>query len=99
MALSLLQDKAILANGTASFSDVYADLITRVGTKTHELEINKEAQKLLLEHVTAKRESVSGVNMDEEAANLVRYQKLFQANAQLIAVSQKMLDVLMASFR
>ncbi|MDH5777367.1 MAG: hypothetical protein OEZ33_04080, partial [Gammaproteobacteria bacterium] len=45
------------------------------------------------------RESISGVNMDEEAANLVRYQKLFQANAQIIAVSQKMLDVLMAAFR
>lgn len=99
VALSLLQDKPILANGTSSFSDVYADLITRVGTKTHELEINNKAQKLLLEHVVAKRESVSGVNMDEEAANLVRYQKLFQANAQIIAVSQKLLDVLMASFR
>ncbi len=99
VALSLLQDKAILANGTSSFTDVYSDLITRIGTKTHELEINKKAQNLLLQHVTAKRESVSGVNMDEEAANLVRYQKLFQANAQIIAVSQKMLDVLMASFR
>lgn len=99
LALSMLQEKPVLANGTSSFSDVYADLITRVGTKTHELEINKNAQKLLLEHVKAKRESISGVNMDEEAANLVRYQKLFQANAQIIAVSQKMLDVLMASFR
>jgi len=99
IALSRLQDKPILANGTSSFSDVYADLITRIGTKTHELEINKKAQKLLLNQVVAKRESVSGVNMDEEAANLVRYQKLFQANAQIIAVSQKMLDVLMASFR
>ncbi|MDH5446324.1 MAG: flagellar hook-associated protein FlgK [Gammaproteobacteria bacterium] len=97
--LSRLQDKPILANGTASFTDVYADLITRVGTKTHELEINKKAQKLLLDHVVGKKESNSGVNMDEEAANLVRYQKLFQANAQIIAVSQKMLDVLMASFR
>lgn len=99
IALSLLQDKPILANGTSSFTDVYADLITRIGTKTHELEINKKAQKLLLDHVIAKKESNSGVNLDEEAANLVRYQKLFQANAQIIAVSQKMLDVLMASFR
>lgn len=99
IALSALQDKAILEKGTASFSDVYADLITRIGTKTHELEVNKKAQKLLLQHVQAKRESISGVNMDEEAANLVRYQKLFQANAQIIAVSQKLLDVLMASFR
>ena len=99
IALSMLQDKAILENGTSSFTDVYADLITRVGTTTHELEMNKTAQSLLLKHVLAKRESVSGVNMDEEAANLVRYQKLFQANAQIIAVSQKMLDVLMATFR
>ncbi|MDH5408357.1 MAG: flagellar hook-associated protein FlgK [Gammaproteobacteria bacterium] len=99
VALSMLQEKAVLENGTSSFSDVYADLITRIGTKTHELEINKKAQKLLLQHVVDKRESISGVNMDEEAANLVRYQKLFQANAQIIAVSQKMLDVLMAAFR
>jgi len=99
IALSMLQEKPILANGTSSFSDVYADLITRIGTKTHELEINNKAQTLLLAQVVSKRESVSGVNMDEEAANLVRYQKLFQANAQIIAVSQKMLDVLMAAFR
>lgn len=99
VALSMLQEKPVLASGTSSFSDVYADLITRIGTKTHELEINKKAQSLLLNQVESKRESISGVNMDEEAANLVRYQKLFQANAQIIAVSQKMLDVLMAAFR
>lgn len=51
IALSMLQEKAVLEKGTASFTDVYADLITRIGTKTHELEINKKAQKLLLEHV------------------------------------------------
>ncbi|MDH5181381.1 MAG: flagellar hook-associated protein FlgK [Gammaproteobacteria bacterium] len=99
VALSMLQEEAVLEKGTSSFTDVYADLITRVGTKTHELEINKNAQKLLLNQIVAKRESISGVNMDEEAANLVRFQKLFQANAQIISVSQKMLDVLMAAFR
>ena len=96
--LARLQDKATLSRGTADFSQVYSQLVSRVGARTHELEINHKAQSVLLDHAISRREEVSGVNMDEEAANLVRYQKLYQANAQVISVAKNIFDTLIATF-
>ncbi len=98
LEMAHLQDKPTLNNSTANFSEVYSQLVSRVGAKTHELEINHKAQDVLLENAIARREEVSGVNMDEEAANLIRYQNLYQANAQVIAVAKNLFDTLIATF-
>jgi len=68
-------------------------------SKTHELEINADAQNKLLTQAKERQESISGVNLDEEAANMLRYQNLYQANAQVIATANKLLDTLLNSFR
>ena len=99
VALAKLQDLEILANETASYSQSYSQMVSRVGSKTHELEVNKDAQELLLNQSIDRKEAVSGVNLDEEAANMVKYQKLYQANAQGIATSNKLLDELLNAFR
>ncbi|MDH5571155.1 MAG: flagellar hook-associated protein FlgK [Gammaproteobacteria bacterium] len=99
VSLSSLQDKAVLADSTASYTQAYSQLISRVGSKTHELDVNRNAQKLLLDQAIDRRESISGVNLDEEAANMVRYQNLYQANAQVVATANKMLDELINAFR
>ncbi|MFO7604008.1 MAG: flagellar hook-associated protein FlgK [Gammaproteobacteria bacterium] len=99
LRLASLQDKPTLANGTSNYSQVYAQLVSRVGSKTHELEVNSKAQKLLLDQATERRESISGVNLDEEAANMIRFQNLYQANAQVLATANKMFDVLIGAFR
>ncbi len=97
--LAALQDAPVLANGTTDYSQAYSQLVSRVGSKTHELDVNGKAQKLLLDQAIERKEAVSGVNLDEEAANLIRYQNLYQANAQVISVANKMLETLMNSFR
>jgi len=99
LELAGLENRPTLSNGTANFTDVYSDLVTSIGAKAHELEINYDAQSLLLEHAKDRREAISGVNTDEEAVNLIRYQKLYQANAQAVAVANKMMDVLLSAFR
>ncbi|MCW9023761.1 MAG: flagellar hook-associated protein FlgK [Gammaproteobacteria bacterium] len=99
VSLSKLQDMAILANKTASYSQSYAQMISRVGSKTHELEVNRDAQQLLLNQSVERKEAISGVNLDEEAANMVKYQNLYQANAQVIATANDMLEELMNAFR
>ncbi len=99
LQLASLQDKPTLANGTSNYSQIYSQLVSRVGSKTHELEVNSKAQKLLLDQATERRESISGVNMDEEAANMLRFQKLYQANAQAMASANKMFEALIAAFR
>ena len=99
LQLASLQEKPTLANGTSNYSQIYSQLVSRVGSKTHELEVNSKAQKLLLDQAIERRESISGVNLDEEAANMIRYQNLYQANAQVMATAKKMFDTLIATFR
>lgn len=99
LQLASLQDKPTLANGTSNYSEIYSQLVSRVGSKTHELEVNSKAQKLLLDQAMERRESISGVNLDEEAANMIRYQNLYQANAQVMATANKMFETLIATFR
>ena len=99
VSLAGLQDERLLANKTGTYTQIYAQLVSRVGSKTHELDTSSKAQQLLLQQADQRRESISGVNMDEEAADLVRYQQLYKANAQVIATAKELFDTLMQTFR
>ena len=58
-----------------SFGQGYGRLVEEIGTKSNLSKINTEASKSLLEQTKALRDSVSGVNLDEEAANLILFQQ------------------------
>lgn len=99
VSLASLQSKRLLEDATATYTQVYSRLVSRVGSRTHELDTSSKAQQLLLQQAVERRESISGVNMDEEAADLVRYQQLYKANAQVIATAKELFDTLMRAFR
>jgi len=99
LALAQLQTKPTLMGGTADYTQTYGQLVSRVGSTTHELGLNKKAQSLLLDQAIESREAISGVNLDEEAAELIRYQNLYQANAQVIAAAKQTFQVLLDAFR
>lgn len=99
LALAGLQSERLLAGGTASLEGSYNTLISEVGTRTRQAQIASEAQGRLLGEARAQRESVSGVNLDEEAANLLRYQQAYQAAAQVIAVTNTLFDTLLGAVR
>lgn len=99
LELGSLQSKPTLENGTANYNEVYSQLVSRVGSKTHELDVNREAQGILYEQAKAQREVVSGVNLDEEAADLVRHQQAYQANAEVISAASEMFDTLIDVLR
>lgn len=99
LALANLQTKPTLMNGTSDYAQTYGQLVSRVGSLAHELQINEKAQHLLLNRTTAEREETSGVNLDEEAANMIKFQKLYQANARVIATMHQNFQVLMDAFR
>jgi flagellar hook-associated protein 1 FlgK len=71
-------------------------LVSANGNKTREIKVNGAAQQALLEQASAARESLSGVNLDEEAANLLRFQQAYQASAKVIDIGSKLFDVLLA---
>ncbi|HUL10793.1 MAG TPA: flagellar hook-associated protein FlgK [Methylococcaceae bacterium] len=99
LALAALQTAPKLLNGKASYQDAYTAIVGDVGSLTHAAEINSTAQKNLLDNATQQRDSVSGVNLDEEAANLVKFQQSYQAAAQLITVVNSTFDALIGAVR
>ena len=99
LELGELQRRPTLDNGTSNYNEVYSQLVSRIGSKTHELDVNKEAQNILYEQAKLQREAVSGVNLDEEAADLVRFQKAYEANAQVIGAASEMFDTLIGVLR
>ncbi len=89
-ALAALDDKTI--------PDFYAALVAQLGQHARSASTGQENQQIILQNLQAEREAVSGVNMDEEMANLLRYQRSYQAAAQLVAVMDSAIADLIAAF-
>ncbi len=105
LAMAALQSQNTLlgttggSGPTATFQEVYAQLVSDVGTKTYYSEVNLQSSSSLLEHHEMELSALSGVNLDEEAANLVRYQQAYQAAAQTISVARTLFDSLISAVR
>lgn len=84
---------------TATLQETYGQLVSGVGAKTHQAEINFQATDGLVERHKNALLSVSGVNLDEEAANLIKFQQAYQAAAQVITVANTLFDTLLAAVR
>jgi flagellar hook-associated protein 1 FlgK len=97
--LSDLETALSMSGGTASFQDVYGTVVTDVGRKTQSAESNGLAQRGLLDQTIASKDNVSGVSLDEEAANLIKYQQAYQAASQVILTSRTIFDTLLGAFR
>lgn len=77
---------------TASYQSAYAQIVSTVGSKTHEVDAIGAAQQGLADQATQTLQSASGVNLDEEAANLLRYQQAYQASAKILEVAGRVFD-------
>src|SRR5690606_37213469 len=92
-----LETKATIEGGSLSLSGGYSRLVETVGTKSNLASINTSAGKSLLEQTQNMRDSVSGVNLDEEAANLIKFEQMYNANARVISVARDLFDTLLNS--
>jgi flagellar hook-associated protein 1 FlgK len=99
LKLAALQLDDTLKGNTVSYQELYGQMVVDIGTKTNQAEINSKAQQGLLDQATAAREAKSGVNLDEEAANLVKYQQLYQASARIISVADTTFQSILSIFR
>jgi flagellar hook-associated protein 1 FlgK len=82
-----------------SFTDGYGDLVERVGTLTAQARQDSEATGAILKQATDNRDSLSAVNLDEEAANLIKFEQYYNASAQVIQVARSLFDTLINTFR
>lgn len=90
---------SLFIEGSSNYQEAYGLMVGQVGAVTRQAKINASSQNQLLSSVQSRRDSISGVNLDEEAVNLVRYQQAFQAAAQVISVSERLFDSLLNSVR
>jgi len=99
LLLSGLQLNQELLNGSASYQDAYGELVASVGSRTRQSQVSSAALTVLLDQTIEARESMSGVNLDEEAANLLKFQQSYAAAARMISVSDNLFQSLLNAFR
>lgn len=97
--LSDVQKNKMFELGSETLFDRYSGLIASVGSKTYQARINSETADMLHKQAVDFRDSESGVNLDEEAANILRFQQAYQATGQLLTVASQLIDVLFAAMR
>ena len=95
LMLAGLQTANVMANGSTSYQGAYSQIVSDIGNKTRELEVTSKAQASMLEQTIETQQSLSGVNMDEEAANLIRYQRAYQAAGKALQIANTMFDTIL----
>ncbi|NTV88335.1 MAG: flagellar hook-associated protein FlgK [Burkholderiaceae bacterium] len=96
LKLGALQTANTLGNGTTSYQGAYSQFVSQIGNKTRELEVTSSAAGKLLSEATLSLQNESGVNLDEEATNLLRYQQAYQAAAKVMQIASEMFDMLLS---
>ena len=97
--LADLQTLTTAINGTDSFFSAYAQLVSRSATLASEADINLSAYETLTNQSKASQQAISGVNLDEEAANLIRFQQAYQAAARAMQISTGLFEDLLGAVR
>lgn len=97
--LSKLQTEGTLGNGKNTFQKTYTQMVTWVGGRTRNADINVQSHQSLLKQLNEQRQNISGVNLDEEAANLLQFQQAYQASAQIIPIANSMFEALLSAVR
>ena len=94
-AIARLQDNKQLLGNDQTVQQEYENIVDRVGALAVQAEIGRDATRVVKDYAREARERVSGVNLDEELADLLRYQQAYQANAQVIQAASRIFDALL----
>lgn len=95
LLMTRLQTKDVMPGG-GSINQGYTDIVTTIGSQAALAKMSREALQVIYDQSVAAKDRISGVNLDEEAADLIKFQQAFQASAQIIQVSQKLFDSILA---
>lgn len=90
--IAALQYQPVMPNGLNSIEEYYKDIVGDVGVITKKSKELNDHQVTVMEQLKNLRESISGVNLDEETIKMIEFQKNFDASAKLIRTVDEMLD-------
>ena len=99
LSLIELRDLKTLKAGTQSYTSLYGSTLSGIAVETRSAISNAETEQTLLRSAEDRLEGLRGVNLDEEATNLIRYQQAYQAAAQVISVANDIFDTLLMAAR
>jgi flagellar hook-associated protein 1 FlgK len=99
LALNDALASGYLEGGKLSINQGIGRVVSDVGVQTRQAQVSRDALQVVQNDTIATRDSISGVNLDEEAANLVRYQQAYQAAAQVVQVAGTIFDTLLGAIR
>ncbi|MCC7241147.1 MAG: flagellar hook-associated protein FlgK [Acidobacteria bacterium] len=95
-ALADLRDTRTMSGGTATFSESWGQLVYRVGSDTQTARAEQQSRHEVVAQVARLRDQVSGVSLDEESANMLKFQRAYEANARFFSTVNTVLDSLMS---
>ncbi|QII29034.1 flagellar hook-associated protein FlgK [Stenotrophomonas maltophilia] len=97
--LSKVEDAKAFNAGTVTLNGALGGLTTQVGAAARSAEYSLDAQQVITNQAQSARDEVSGVNLDEEAADMLRLQQAYQAASQLISTADSMFQTILGAVR
>jgi flagellar hook-associated protein 1 FlgK len=93
-AIAAIRNTAVMVGSFRSFDDYFADAAGRIGSLGGRTKISLETENLIMKQLRDMRDSISGVNIDEELSNMIKYQHGYASAARFITTVNSMLDTL-----
>jgi len=94
LALANIRNQALI--GASTIDTAYSQLVTQIGSDTQQAQRDSDTANLLTGSIDDRRQSVSGVSLDEEMTNLVKFQRGYQASARAMSAMDEMIDQLIS---
>jgi flagellar hook-associated protein 1 FlgK len=94
--IASLQDKTVMNGGKTTISDSYASLVGRIGRDVASAQGNLKQQTSIMQQLTNRRESISGVSLDEELMDIMKYQMAYNAAGKMVSTVNELLDTLIS---
>ncbi|THB62542.1 MAG: flagellar hook-associated protein FlgK, partial [Spirochaetaceae bacterium] len=92
--IAKLRNNPVMVGQTATFDDYFADTVVEAGLKGQEAELAWHTERQIMKDLRDLRDSISGVNIDEELAQMIKFQHGYNAAARYMSTVNDMLDVL-----
>ncbi len=98
-AMTEISDKKLMENGKATINDIFEQTKQDVASDAKAAQIREESATALYKQASDRVAGVSGVNLDEEAGNLIRFQQAYQASARIMTTASELFDTLLSAGR
>ncbi|MCK9362282.1 MAG: flagellar hook-associated protein FlgK [Syntrophales bacterium] len=95
LLIGQIREKSVMSGGTSTLNDYYGSLVGEIGQDVADAKNNVDYRTSVMTQLTNRRESVSGVSLDEEMMNLIKYQMSYNTSGKLVSTVNEMLATLM----